>query len=84
MKPPQSFNPSLTRFITNLKHPLIHPQYHGKLASHAFKCIFLGYSTTQKDTCFYPCSLKAYHITFFENKPFFLNAEFQENKHLCL
>jgi hypothetical protein len=56
----------------------------GKLEPRAIKCVFVGYSPTQKGyKCFDPNSkrlLVTMDVTFFENKPFFESNHLQGGK----
>jgi hypothetical protein len=53
----------------------------GKLEPRAIKCVFVGYSPTQKGyKCFDPKNKKMFvtmDVTFFENKPFFDDTHLQ-------
>jgi hypothetical protein len=55
-----------------------------KLEPRAIKCVFVGYSPTQKGyKCFYPNSkrlLVTMDVTLFENKPFFLEQSSSRGK----
>ena len=56
----------------------VHSQNRGKLYPKAIKCVFLGYSSTQKGyTCYHPSSRKFYistDVTFAENKSYFTQS----------
>ena len=69
-----SFNLALGVFgCTSFVH--IHNYNWGKLDPRALKCVFVGYSSTQKGyKCYHPPTRKLYvsaDVTFVENKPYF-------------
>ena len=69
----------------------IHSHNHGKLDPKARKCVFVGYSPTQKEyKCFNPILRKLFvsmDVTFFETTPYFDNNHLQgesERKDSCV
>ncbi len=65
----------------------VHEHKHlGKLEPRAIKCVFIGYSSTQKGyKCFDPNTKKIFvtmDVTLFENKPFFGKDHLQGGKQM--
>ena len=62
----------------------VHIHNHGKLDPRAIKCVFVGYSSTQKGyKCYHPSSKKFYiyiDVTFNENESYFTSPYLQGNK----
>ena len=93
LKTLQSYFP-LNRSFTNLEAKIfgctafvhVHDYNRNKLDPRAIKCVFLGFSPTQKGyKCFDPSSGKMFvsmDVTFFENKPFFDKTPLQGESEL--